>query len=110
MNHPLDRLGDLMVWIGAALAAMAPMVLMIELAEWIAFGQWPGWSVEDGLLFVGLDEPLAHFDFVQFLLDIATDLPLAMGLYVSGILTFLAGFKMLPEPNGHTAKERRRAG
>jgi len=93
-DHLLERVVKAMVWTGVSLAAIAPLVLVIEVVEWFVTGQWPGWSVEDGLLFVGLEQPLAYFDAVQFLLDIATDLPLAIGLYLLGLSVFLGAFNL----------------
>jgi len=93
-DHLLERITNFLISAGVSLVAMAPIVLLIEIAEWFLTGQWPGWSVEDGLLFVGLDEPLAYFDTVQFLLDIATDLPLAAGLYLLGLSLFLGAFNI----------------
>lgn len=93
----LEGMADGLIWAGVSLAALAPIVLAIELIEFVATGQWPGWSVEDGLLFVGLEEPLAHFSAVQFLFDIATDLPLAIGLYLGGLAIFLGALNFVPE-------------
>lgn len=78
-----------MIAAGLAAAGIAPIVLLIEIVEWMFTGQWPGWSVEDGLLFVGFEEPLAHFDLVQMALDILVDLPLAIGLYLAGLASFV---------------------
>ena len=95
-ERALERMTNCLIWAGISLAALAPLVLLIELIEWYVTGHWPGWSVEDGLLFVGLEEPLAHFSFVQFLLDLATDLPLAVGLYLLGLGIFLGAFNLEP--------------
>jgi hypothetical protein len=92
-----ERIADFLIGAGIYLAALAPIVLLIEIVEWMVMGHWPGWSVEDGLLFVGLDEPLAHFSLVQFALDIATDLPLAIGLYLAGLATFFGALKIVPD-------------
>ncbi len=96
-ERALERMTNCLIWAGISLAALAPIVLAIELVEWYVTGHWPGWSVEDGLLFVGLEQPLAHFSFVQFLLDLATDLPLAVGLYLFGLGIFLGAFNLEPE-------------
>lgn len=95
-SSQIERLVDRMITLGLSLAAFAPIILAIELAEWFAYGEWPGWTVEDGLLFAGIEVPLAKFEATQFLLDIATDLPLALGIYLAGISTFLAAFKISP--------------
>lgn len=86
-----------MVYLGVSLAVLAHLVLAIELVEWLLLGQWPGWSVEDGLLFVGLERPLAHFSIVQFAADIATDLPLALGIYFGGLAFFFTALKLEPQ-------------
>ena len=88
---------EIVVLCGAAFAALAPLILAIELIEWLLTGQWPGWSVEDGLLFIGMEEPLARFSVVQFALDIATDLPLAIGVYLAGLVVFYAGMHLEPD-------------
>jgi hypothetical protein len=85
-----------MIHLGLFFAALAPIILTIEFAEWLAYGEWPGWTVEDGLLFAGIEKPLAHFQVTQFLLDVATDLPLAVGLYLMGLAIFLGAFKISP--------------
>lgn len=93
----IERLSAMLVWTGISLAAIAHLILIIEMVEWLATGQWPGWSMEDGLLFVGMEEPLAYFSIVQFLLDIATDLPLALGLYLIGLCIFFGALNLEPE-------------
>lgn len=95
----LDRLSNALVWAGISLAAIAHIILIIEIVEWFVTGQWPGWSVEDGMLFVGFEEPLAYFNIVQFALDIATDLPLAFGLYLFGLSIFFSALNLEPENN-----------
>lgn len=99
-HQPLDKMIDLLIFAGVFLAALAPIILGIEIMEWVLLGQWPGWSVEDGLLFVGLERPLARFSAVQFLLDIATDLPLAVGLYLGGLAIFFGALNIEPEAVG----------
>ena len=96
-HRPADTLVDYLIFAGVFVAALAPIILLIEVMEWVLLGQWPGWSVEDGLLFVGIERPLAHFNFVQFVLDIATDLPLALGLYLGGLAIFFGALKLVPE-------------
>jgi hypothetical protein len=96
LNRWLEAVVDRMISLGVFLAALAPIILTIELAEWLAYGEWPGWTVEDGLLFAGIEKPLAHFQATQFLLDLATDLPLAVALYLIGISVFLGAFKISP--------------
>ncbi len=96
LNRGLEAIVDRMIPFGLFLAALAPIILTVELAEWLAYGEWPGWTVEDGLLFAGIEKPLAHFQATQFLLDLATDLPLAVGLYLVGISVFLGAFKISP--------------
>ncbi|WP_106638558.1 hypothetical protein [Allosphingosinicella vermicomposti] len=97
----IDRVTNILVWAGISLAAIAHLILIIEIVEWFATGQWPGWSVEDGMLFVGIEEPLAYFNVVQFALDIATDLPLAVGLYFFGLSIFFSALNL--EPENHQA-------
>lgn len=83
-----ERLYEALVSLGAGLAGLAPIILLVEIVEWLASGQWPGWSVEDGLMFVGLEKPLAYFNATQFALDILVSLPLALALYALGFLMF----------------------
>jgi hypothetical protein len=96
LNKWVEAVVDRMIPLGLFLAALAPIIFTIELAEWLAYGEWPGWTVEDGLLFAGIEKPLARFQATQFLLDLATDLPLAIGLYLTGIAVFLGAFKISP--------------
>lgn len=96
----IDRIANALVWMGISLAAIAHLILLIEVVEWFVTGQWPGWSVEDGMLFFGMEEPLAYFSIVQFALDIATDLPLAVGLYLLGLSVFFGALNLEPETDG----------
>lgn len=83
-----ERIYELLWVFGAGLAGLAPIVLLVEIAEWAMSGQWPGWSIEDGLMFVGVERPLGYFDATQFALDILVSLPLAFGLYLAGFFLF----------------------
>jgi hypothetical protein len=86
-----DRIADTAIGAGAALAALGPLILLVEFCEWLASGQWPGWSIENGLMFFGVEKPLAFFDATQFMLDLLVSLPLALGLYIAGQLLFSFG-------------------
>lgn len=94
----VEKISDALACLGVSLAAFAHIILLIELIEWLLLGQWPGWSVEDGLLFVGIERPLAHFNVVQFAADIATDLPLALGMYLGGLGVFFSALNLEPQP------------
>jgi hypothetical protein len=83
-----EMAAEFLIRTGLTLAVLAPIVLVIEIVEWVLTGTWPGWSLEDGLLFVGIEAPLAYFDLTQFILDLIIDLPLAIGLYLIGLLVF----------------------
>jgi len=74
---------------GIAVSALAMLVGLIEVAEWLITGHWPGWSIEDGLLFFGVEEPLLRFDFAQLALDVLVDLPLAVAVYLLGLGIYL---------------------
>jgi hypothetical protein len=82
------RICDAFLSLGALLAALAPILLVVEIVEWLVTGQWPGWSIENGLMFFGFERPLAHFSVTEFVLDILVSLPLALGLYAAGLLIF----------------------
>lgn len=86
-----DTIADAAIGGGTALAALGPLLLIVEICEWLFTGQWPGWSIEDGLIFFGVEKPLAYFSLTQFALDVAVSLPLALGVYVAGQLLFLFG-------------------
>jgi hypothetical protein len=86
-----DRIADMAIGFGAALATLGPIMLLVELCEWLVTGQWPGWSIENGLMFFGVEKPLAFFDATQFMLDLLVSLPLALGLYIAGQLLFSFG-------------------
>lgn len=100
MNKPpvslLTVFDDTLIGTGTALALIAHLVALIEIAEWLITGQWPGWSLADGLIFVGIEKPLAQFDLTQLLVDIAIDLPLAIVLYFAGLAIFFAALDMPP--------------
>lgn len=74
---------------GIGTATMALIIFLIEVVEWLATGNWRGWSVEDGLLFIGFEEPLAYFDLLQLATDLLVDLPLTFALYIAGLGAFL---------------------
>lgn len=84
-----EVMADGLIGAGICSASVALIILFIEVVEWLVTGNWPGWSVEDGLLFIGIEQPLAHFDVVQLALDLLVDLPLAIGLYLAGIGAFI---------------------
>lgn len=86
---------DWMIAAGIGLATFAPIVFLVELLEWGMTGQWPGWTVEDGLMFFGLEEPLAYFSLTQFMLDIVTDLPLAFVVYLAGLASVSLAFNFV---------------
>jgi hypothetical protein len=94
MDRLQDRVGDAMIAVGTFLAGIAPLMLLVELVEWGATGQWPGRTIEDGLMLFGLERPLAFFDATQFVLDLVVSLPLALGLYLFGYMLFSAALRM----------------
>ena len=84
-----EVVADALIRVGIGTASVALIILAIEVVEWLVTGHWPGWSLEDGLLFIGIEQPLAYFDIVQLALDLLVDLPLAIALYLGGIGAFI---------------------
>ena len=80
---------------GIAVSPLAMLVVLIEAAEWLVTGHWPGWSVEDGLLFFGVEEPLLRFDLAQLALDLLVDLPLAIAVYLLGLSIYLLAVEVV---------------
>lgn len=106
-TRPLETIADTMIGLAVLLGGLAPIILAIELVEWGVTGQWPGWSVEDGLMLFGLEPPLARFDLTQFALDIVTDLPLALGLQAMGLICFSLAVNVVdPLPTTRPRKGR----
>jgi hypothetical protein len=91
-----EKTADAMISAGAAMAVLGPLILLIEIVEWYATGQWPGWSLEDGLLFVGVEKPLAFFSLTQFALDLLVDIPLALAIYLVGHIVFTLALRLDP--------------
>ena len=45
---------------GFAAAALAPLILMIELVEWATSSEWPGLTLVDGLSLFGIHHDSAE--------------------------------------------------
>jgi len=85
---------EVLISAGLVAALMAPGIFLIEFWEWTTGGEWPGWSVEDGLSLFGVDRGEQAESSVQRLTDVLLALPLAITLFVTGVLAFLTGFRV----------------
>ena len=93
-SQAVQSVADGLIAIGVALTAIAPMVLAVELGEWLTNSEWPGWSLADGIAAIGLGDPQSHWTRAQQYVDIFTALPLALALFGGGILTFMSGIDL----------------
>lgn len=86
---------------GLTAALVAPVILFIELFEWLTSSEWPGLTLADGLSLFGIEHEIGESDS-QRLADLLMAAPLAIALFVTGVCTFLAGASL-----GSWEKERR---
>jgi hypothetical protein len=85
---------EVLISFGLVAALIAPGILLIECWEWVTGGEWPGWSVEDGLGLFGVDRGEGVENSGQRLTDVLLALPLTFTLFVTGILAFLSGLRI----------------
>lgn len=85
---------EALVSVGLVAALAAPGILLIEFWEWRTGGEWPGWSVEDGLSLFGIDRGERAENSAQRLTDVLLALPLTFALFMTGVLAFLSGVRL----------------
>ncbi|WP_343520212.1 sulfotransferase domain-containing protein [Sphingomonas sp.] len=94
-RSPIRQLAaEMLISLGLVAALAAPGILLIEFWEWATGGEWPGWSVEDGLSLFGIDRGERAENSSQRLTDVLLALPLTFALFVSGVLAFLSGMRL----------------
>jgi hypothetical protein len=93
-NRALQLLVEVMIVLGVLATAIAPVVLAIEIGEWLLSREWPGWSVEDGLGLFGIERGETAETPAQRLLDVVMAIPLTLALFMIGINLFLGGLKL----------------
>jgi hypothetical protein len=82
-----------MVAAGLAATVLGPLVLLVELFEWITRSEWPGLTVADGLSLFGVVHEEAETES-QRLQDVLMALPLSVALYFTGLFTFFSGINI----------------
>lgn len=90
-GHPSWTAQGLIVF-GLMAVMLAPAILVIEIWEWARQGEWPGWSVEDGLGLFGIERGERSETAHQRLADVLIALPLTIALFVTGSLAILSGW------------------
>ena len=89
-----SRAGDLLaaslMTAGVGAALVAPLILFIELFEWLTRSEWPGLTLADGLSIFGIVRGAAETES-QRLEDLLMAAPLTVALFVTGIYLFLFG-------------------
>ena len=90
LSNLIQAVADLLMVGGLVAAAVAPLVLTVEVAEWALKSEWPGLTLADGLSLFGIVHEAAETE-AQRLVDVLMALPLAIALFGSGIFMFLAG-------------------
>jgi len=93
-SRPRQLAAEALISLGLVAALMAPGIFLIEFWEWTTGGEWPGWSVEDGLGLFGIDRGERAENSGQRLTDVLLALPLTFTLFVTGILAFLSGLRI----------------
>lgn len=94
-HSPVRQLtAEMLISVGLVAALAAPGILLIEFWEWATGGEWPGWSVEDGLSLFGIDRGERAENSTQRLTDVLLALPLTFALFVTGVLAFLSGVRL----------------
>ena len=80
--------------VGGMLAAIAaPIVLVIEVAEWATSTEWPGLTLADGLSLFGIEHEVAETEDRRWT-DMALAFPLTLSLFFLGVFTFLLGINI----------------
>jgi hypothetical protein len=85
---------EALISFGLVASLFAPGILLIEFWEWTTGGEWPGWSVEDGLSLFGIDRGERAENSTQRLTDVLLALPLTFALFLTGVLAFLSGLRL----------------
>src|SRR5215210_4777776 len=75
---------------GLAAALIAPVILFIELFEWMTSSEWPGLTLADGLSVFGIVRDSTETES-QRLDDLLMAVPLTVALFVTGVYLFLFG-------------------
>src|SRR5215212_594914 len=86
----IDFLVPCLMVAGLAAALIAPVILFIELFEWMTSSEWPGLTLADGLSVFGIVRDATETDS-QRLDDLLMAVPLTVALFVTGIYLFLFG-------------------
>ena len=94
VHKSLRLMAEAMIAIGILAMSVAPLVLAIELGEWLSSREWPGWSVEDGLGLFGIERGETAETPYQRGLDVLMAIPLTLALFMIGVNLFLGGFKL----------------
>ena len=93
-NRAIQLIAEIMIVLGVIATAVAPIVLAIEVGEWLLSREWPGWSVEDGLGLFGIERGEVSETPAQRLIDVFLAIPLTVALFMIGINLFLGGLKL----------------
>lgn len=97
MTRKRLRAASLLVYLlmggGIAASLLAPLILFIELFEWLTSSEWPGLTLADGLGIFGIHHAGSETE-AQRLLDVATALPLSAVLFLTGVSAFLTGVSL----------------
>jgi hypothetical protein len=94
IRDTLRVVAEAMIAIGILAMSIAPIVLTIEVGEWLSNQEWPGWSVEDGLGLFGIERGETAETAYQRWLDVLMAVPLTLALFMIGANLLLGGFKL----------------
>lgn len=94
VHTTLKATAEAMIALGILAISVAPVVLAIELGEWLTSQEWPGWSVEDGLGLFGIERGETAETSAQRWLDVVLAVPLTLALFMVGVNLLIGGFKL----------------
>jgi hypothetical protein len=88
----IQGIADVLLLCGLIVAAGAPLILAIEVFEWVTTHEWPGLTVADGLSLFGIEHETPENE-AQRLIDLLMAIPLVIALFLTGISAFMIGIK-----------------
>lgn len=89
----VQAFADWMIVGGIIATTVAPLILLIEIFEWLTRSEWPGLTVADGLSLFGLVHEAPETS-MQRLVDLLMAIPLTIALFLVGVFMFLGGINI----------------
>ena len=89
----IQSFADFLIVGGLIAATVAPLVLLIEVVEWLTRSEWPGLTLADGLGLFGIVHETAETEAQRFV-DVMMALPLTISLFFLGLSMFFGGLNL----------------